>query len=102
MRNSTIPMPKERDLLTPKGKLDLAMERHPGLKLGFGPFNNFFWANAMIDEEFAAERRKEMNDLLAFIPPDKRPPPVSIETPFNIPRPFAGPWGGLVVPWEKK
>lgn len=97
-----IHLPKERDVLTDKGKLDLAFKRHPGLKLGFGPFNNIFWANAMIEEEIAAERRKEMNDLLSFIPPDKRPPPISIETPFSIPRPFSGPWRGLVVPWEKK
>ena len=96
---------KERDLLTAKGRLDLALQRHPGLRLGsLGPLNNNRWAGAMLEEEFAIERRKEMLDLLSLLPdgPNK-PQPFPYWRPwFTTLRPSSGPWGGLVVPWEKK
>ena len=58
-----VPEFKERDLLTPKGKLDLAYKRHPGLKLGPLSLGNAGVARAMIEEEFAKERRQEMREL---------------------------------------
>ena len=54
---------KERYVLTEKGKLDLALKKHPGFK--FGPFawlNNVL-AIGMIDVDHAHERRKEEADL---------------------------------------
>ncbi len=96
---------KERDVLTAKGRLDLALQRHPGLRLGsLGPLTNNRWAYAMLEEELALERRKEMLDLLSLLPdsPDK-PPSVPFWRPwFTTLRPSSSPQGGLVVPWEKK
>ncbi|HUR58937.1 MAG TPA: hypothetical protein VM029_14585, partial [Opitutaceae bacterium] len=54
---------KERHVLTKKGKLDIALKKHPGLK--FGPFawlNNII-ALQMYEDDVAAERRKEEADL---------------------------------------
>ena len=57
---------KERELLTPKGRLDLALKRYPGLR-----FNPLFFlgsnngiALAMLEEEERLERMKEMADLM--------------------------------------
>ena len=60
---------KQRELLTPKGKLDLALKRHPGLR-----FNPLFFlgsndgiARAMLEEEDRLERLAEMADLLSLM-----------------------------------
>src|SRR5262249_1845283 len=61
VREKKMPEIKERDLLTRAGRLELAYKRHPGLRVGsFGPLSNNVWAKAMLDEEFAIERQKEM------------------------------------------
>lgn len=54
----------EYDMLTTKGKLDLARKRHPGL--GFGPFAglNGGIGLAMLAEEHAIETRREAADLV--------------------------------------
>jgi hypothetical protein len=54
---------KERHVLTYKGKLAIALKKHPGLK--FGPFawlNNAI-ALEMYEEDLKAERRKEEAEL---------------------------------------
>lgn len=61
-----LPALKERDLLTTKGRIALGFRRYPGLRI-----TNFFGlnrgiANALIEEEFARERQREMADLLAL------------------------------------
>jgi len=64
VRNPKLPELHEREMLTPKGRLDLGLKRHPGLK--FGPFAslNNRWAIAMLDDEDQAERNTEMSDLV--------------------------------------
>jgi hypothetical protein len=67
VRENKIPAFKERELLTPQGKLDLALKRRPGLRIGWLPFfSNAGVALAMLEEDFALERKKEMQDLLGF------------------------------------
>jgi hypothetical protein len=62
------PVFKERELLTPRGRLDLALKRHPGLRLGsFWIFRNDGIALAMLEEEEQLERKKEMQDLLSLL-----------------------------------
>lgn len=65
---------KERELLTPKGRLDVALKRYPGLKFGgFWIFSNNGVALAMYEEDLAIERRKEMKELysLASLPSER-------------------------------
>ncbi|MDP3072069.1 MAG: hypothetical protein Q8N18_17385 [Opitutaceae bacterium] len=105
VRERPPPELKERHILTAKGRLDLALQRHPGLRLGsLGPLNNNRWAHAMLEEEFALERRKEMLDLLSLLPagPHKPEPFLFWRPWFTTLRPSSSPQGGLVVPWEKK
>ncbi len=105
VRENPPPRFKERDLLTAKGRLDLALRRHPGLRLGaFGPLNNHAWAGAMLAEEFALERRQEMLDLLSLLPDGPgKPPPFPYWRPwFTTLRPSSAPGGGKIVPWERK
>lgn len=60
---------KERELLTPRGSLDLALKRHPGLR--FNPLfflgSNSGVALAMLEEEHRLERLAEMADLLSLM-----------------------------------
>ena len=59
---------KERELLTPKGRLDLALRKHPGMRFGsFWIFRNDGWALAMLAEEERLERQREMSDLLSLL-----------------------------------
>jgi hypothetical protein len=67
VREDKVPDFKERELLTPQGKLDLALKRRPGLRIGWLPFlSNAGVALAMLEEDFALERKKEMQDLLGL------------------------------------
>jgi hypothetical protein len=66
VREQKVPDFKNRELLTPEGKLDLALKRRPGLKVG-----NFFGMNngiamRMLAEDDAYERRLEMQELSSF------------------------------------
>jgi len=66
VRDRKLPEFKNRELLTPEGKIDLAFKRHPGLKVG-----NIFGLNrgiamAMYADEEAYERRLEMEELNSF------------------------------------
>jgi hypothetical protein len=60
---------KPRELLTPRGKIELAYKRHPGLWFGSLPFfSNAGIGLSMLEEEFRLERRQEMLDLLSLLP----------------------------------
>ena len=54
---------KDRDILTPKGKLELARRRYPGL---VGPLSDAT-ALRLLEEDFAKERRQEMTDLKGLL-----------------------------------
>ena len=62
------PQINHRDILTPKGQLDLGFKRHPGLRIGNLWGLNNRWAYAMLEEEERLERIAEMNDLLSLLP----------------------------------
>lgn len=104
VQEGRLPNFKERDLLTPSGRLDLAYQRHPGLNFGsWGPFNNNAWARAMLGEEFALERMKEMYDLLSLLPANQRPPLILLGRPgHEFQGAYSGPEAGLLVPWERR
>jgi hypothetical protein len=59
VQEDRLPEFKEREMLTPKGKLALARRRYPGL---VGPFSD---ATALrkLEDDFAKERRQELSDL---------------------------------------
>jgi hypothetical protein len=63
VREGRTPPFRERELLTPAGRVQLALKRHPGLK--FGPFAslNIPWGLEMLAEEQKKERQAEMADL---------------------------------------
>ncbi len=64
-----IKMPKQRDMLTPKGRLELALKRYPGLRFGnIGVFRNDGIALMMLAEDHRLERLREMADLLSILP----------------------------------
>lgn len=58
---------KQRHMLTPEGKLELAYKRHPGLKLGRLPLLNDAIAREMLEQEFAKERRAELEELSGLL-----------------------------------
>ena len=63
------PVVKPPETLTPQQRLDLALKRHPGLRLGtFWIFRNDGIALTMLAEEERLERMKDMNDLLTLLP----------------------------------
>jgi hypothetical protein len=103
VQEEKLPAMKERDMLTPQGRLDLALKRHPGLRVGsFGVFKNDFWAGALLEEELGIERQKEMYSLTSLLPGAGRPPIFTGRPPFATPVAASGPWAGLVVPWERR
>lgn len=64
-----IKMPKERELLTPKGRLELALKRYPGLRFGnIGFLRNDGIALMMYEEDLRLERMREMAELLSLLP----------------------------------
>ena len=84
-RDKPAPTFKPRELLTAKGRLDLALERHPGLRFGsFWIFRNDGVALEMLAEEERLERIKEMQDLVSLLPlsEEKKVKPVMEQT-FN-------------------
>lgn len=78
VQDRRLPAMKEREMLTPEGRIELGLKRHPGLRIG-----NFFGLNrgiaaAMVEEEFAVERARELQDLYelaAFADSLPRPKP---------------------------
>ena len=69
---------KERDMLTPKGKLALARRRYPGL----GPLTDAA-ALRRLEEDFARERRQEMADLLSLQTIGGAKPPPDVKRMFE-------------------
>lgn len=69
VRERRVPRFSEREMLTPKGKIELAYKKHPGLR--FNPL--FFLASnagialMMEEEEERLERIAEMNDLVGLL-----------------------------------
>ncbi|MEO6569089.1 MAG: hypothetical protein ABIO94_10045 [Opitutaceae bacterium] len=64
VQEQKVPVMKERELLTPEGKLDLAYKRNPGLRIGSLPFfSNNAIALAMLEEELRLERIAEATDM---------------------------------------
>ncbi len=67
---------KQRDMLTPEGRLALAHELNPGLKLGRLPLRNNDVALGMLEEEFAQQRRNELVELKSVLSSGGvKPPP---------------------------
>ena len=99
---SKIRLPGEHAVLTPHGQLELALRRNPGLRLGaLGPLNNDFWANALLDEDRAAQRTAEVNGLYGLLPGPRRPRIILTAPPKVIPA-RSGAYPGLLVPWERR
>ena len=67
------PVLKERELLTPKARLELALKKYPGLRLGsFWIFNNDGIALAMLAEQERLDKKhefEELADLMRFSDP---------------------------------
>ncbi|HVU36053.1 MAG TPA: hypothetical protein VHE61_21610 [Opitutaceae bacterium] len=63
-----LPPLSQYQMLTPKGKLDLAMKMFPGLHLGPFSLGNNQVALDMLADDAAAERRRQMGDLLGLLP----------------------------------
>lgn len=57
---------KEWDMLTPEGRAELALKRHPGLRLNGRGF--YDWGQEILGEERARQRVAEMRDLLDLLP----------------------------------
>lgn len=66
VRERPLPPFRERDLLTRAGRIDLAVKRHPALKLGPLSRLNLRRGLDMLEEEQQIERNREMADLVGF------------------------------------
>lgn len=66
VRERPLPTFRERDLLTRAGRLDLAVKRHPALKLGPLSRLNLRRGLEMLEEEQQIERNREMSELIRF------------------------------------
>ena len=66
VQDAKLPKFRSRELLTPNGRADVALRRHPGLR--FGPLSvlNVRRGVEMLEEEDAIDRRQEMFDLVSF------------------------------------
>jgi hypothetical protein len=66
VRDPKVPQIKEREVLTPSGRLALARKRNPGIRVGnlFGLNNGV--ALAMLAEEERLERKREFEDLASL------------------------------------
>jgi hypothetical protein len=63
VQEDRLPEFKERELLTPKGKLELARRRYPGV---VGPLSDAT-AIQLLEDDFARERRQEAADLKGLL-----------------------------------
>ena len=75
VKEDKLPDIKERQLLTPKGKLELAKKLNPGLNLGPLSSMNNGVALEMAEEVFAQERRKELAELKSVLNAGETKPP---------------------------
>lgn len=66
------PTLNEVQVLTPKGRVDLAYKAFPGLRFGsFWIFRNDGIADAMLDEELMLARQREVADLMSLLPANR-------------------------------
>jgi hypothetical protein len=66
VRERPLPQIRERNLLTRAGRLDLAVKRHPALKLGPLSAWNLRRGLEMLEEEQQIERNREMSELVGL------------------------------------
>lgn len=83
---------KEREILTRKGKLEEALKRHPGLRLGPIPLGNDQVARDMLEDEFRRQRIEEMKELSGLMSVGKDAVPRGVkkvmdETRMQVMRP---------------
>jgi hypothetical protein len=66
VREQKIPEFRKREMLTPKGRLEVALKRHPGLN--FGPLKSWNYRRGleMLEEEHILEIRRELEGLGGF------------------------------------
>ncbi len=74
-----LPNMKEREMLTPAGKLAEARRRQPGLNLGAIPLLNDALALQMLEDDFARERREEEKDLRGLMKIDGQDVPADVK-----------------------
>lgn len=74
-----LPQMKEREMLTPAGKLAEARRRQPGLRLGAIPLLNDGLALQMLEDDFARERREEEKDLRGLMKIEGRDVPADVK-----------------------
>jgi len=80
VQEDKLPEFRQRELLTQKGRADLALRRHPGLKFGPFSFLNVRRGLEILEEEDAIDRGREMYALLAFSAAVERNLPQNPET----------------------
>jgi hypothetical protein len=66
VREQKVPEFREREMLTPQGRLAVAVKRHPGLN--FGPLKSWNLRRGleMLEEEHVLEIRRELGELSGF------------------------------------
>lgn len=69
VREPKMPALSEAQVLTPRGRAELAYKAFPGLRFGnIWIFRNDAIANAMLEEELMTERSREIADLMSLLP----------------------------------
>ena len=69
VREPKMPALSEAQVLTPRGRVDLAYKAFPELRVGnLWIFRNDAIANAMLEEELMTERAREIADLMSLLP----------------------------------
>ena len=74
-----LPEMKEREMLTPAGRLAEARRRQPGLRLGAIPLLNDGVALRMLEDDFARERREEEKELRGMLKIDAGSVPADVK-----------------------
>lgn len=80
VREDKLPRFRERELLTPEGRAEIALRRHPGLRFGPLAFLNVRRGLQMLAEEDELDRRREMAELISFQEAIERELPQDPET----------------------
>ncbi len=74
-----LPRMKDREMLTPAGRLAEARRRQPGLNLGSIPLLNDGVALEMLERDFARERQQEEKDLRGLLKIEARDVPAGVK-----------------------
>ena len=80
VQEDKLPEFRQRELLTQKGRADLAFRRHPGLKIRPFSFLNVRPGLAILAEEDSIDRGREMHELLTFASEVERDLPQNPQT----------------------